>query len=347
MLRLSQTISVIFIATLIVVNVAQMNDSYHSNRTLKSNHICKNMLNRYYTIDNIEKVQDYVDCLSLNGEWKRNIKSFPKIACNTKYSTRTPCDTLKEDGEGWKYSWTATRESCYGEIQQYSTEDLCTYMNGESLMIVGDSLSNEFVISLMNQIYLENPLETCKMCSYNCNNTYIIPCNGKAPDFKIFHYRNDRVSLKTEDSFDRHYNFYERPWITELKTDKIKLAVFNRGAHFESNELLLEGVATTMNYLAKNYPDLLVIWRNTPHGHLNSTLFVDGPPEKNPPELLGGPYHWSQFHAENVALRNYFTNNPQLNVIYLDVYNSTVQRRDSHVDGLHYCIPGPTDTWEK
>jgi hypothetical protein len=32
-------------------------------------------------------------------------------------------------------------------------------------------------------------------------------------------------------------------------------------------------------------------------------------------------------------------------VLYLDVFTPTVLRADSHLDMLHYCVPGPLDTW--
>ncbi len=32
-------------------------------------------------------------------------------------------------------------------------------------------------------------------------------------------------------------------------------------------------------------------------------------------------------------------------VLYLDVVTATARRADSHADGLHYCLPGPPDTW--
>lgn len=33
------------------------------------------------------------------------------------------------------------------------------------------------------------------------------------------------------------------------------------------------------------------------------------------------------------------------NVLYLDVATQTNLRRDSHFDNIHYCFPGPIDSW--
>ena len=92
---------------------------------------------------------------------------------------------------------------------------------------------------------------------------------------------------------------------------------------------------------------MTILYRNTVPGHVQiHGEYRFSPPLLEAQNLTGHPHHWDKFHSQNIEveafLERYFPR-----VVYLDVYTSTVLRRDSYCvkDGLHYCIPGPIDEW--
>jgi hypothetical protein len=65
------------------------------------------------------------------------------------------------------------------------------------------------------------------------------------------------------------------------------------------------------------------------------------------------PYQWDLFesfneHSKHLLAQRRATDHQQLDIRWLNVYNSSVLRRDGHVgfgDCMHYSVPGPTDWW--
>ena len=71
---------------------------------------------------------------------------------------------------------------------------------------------------------------------------------------------------------------------------------------------------------------------------------------------VGAPstYQWQQFEAYNEYALGRLLNRSEsaaaqtLPIYWLNVFNSSVLRRDGHIgfgDGLHYYLPGPPDFW--
>ena len=123
--------------------------------------------------------------------------------------------------------------------------------------------------------------------------------------------------------------------------------ILSRGAHYEDISSLLTTLNTTLAYMTDTYPSMQIIYRNTVPGHLNiAGEDRYGPPLYEAQNMTDLPYHWGDFFLQNHPVKDFLDEfYPQ--IIYLDVYTSTVLRRDSHCvnDGLHYCIPGPIDEW--
>lgn len=63
------------------------------------------------------------------------------------------------------------------------------------------------------------------------------------------------------------------------------------------------------------------------------------------------PYNWGLIESFNEYSRNVLAHHRQpgqLDIQWLNVFPSTILRRDGHVgfgDCLHYSLPGPTDWW--
>lgn len=157
--------------------------------------------------------------------------------------------------------------------------------------------------------------------------------------------RNDFLSLTS-----RHVNargYVEYPWIPYLnkRGRNISVLVMNRGSHFVPTALLISSLRETLTYVTTAHPDVSVIFRNTPPGHLNISIDFEAQKplqsRQNSSEL---PFHWGEFHDQNVQVKHLIRSEfPQ--VLYLDVAHATALRSDRHLDGLHYCVPGPIDQW--
>jgi hypothetical protein len=224
-------------------------------------------------------------------------------------------------------------------------------------MIVGDSISEEFA---------EAFLEAFDDVGAKCNpdslyRIFNIPCVNASP-FQLQYIRNDRLSIVTMDNYNnkthlRHtidmyaaclqslveFNIYECEWINRIDYLNASLIIMNRGAHFMPTKTVLTELNQTLQYLQQHFPNVSIIYRNTPHGHEGvSKTFLD-PPLLKPP-VPYGQYNYPEFYQQNIEvfafLKYHF---PQ--ILYLDVFTSTVLRVDSHRDALHYCFPGPIATW--
>ena len=140
-------------------------------------------------------------------------------------------------------------------------------------------------------------------------------------------------------------------WLASLHASPLPpfhIVIVNRGAHFKPLASFLPELRATLARLRALLPSALLIFRSTPPGHLNCSAHDVPLPARQPPEGL--PFHWGEFGAENEAARREVE---AVGGVYLDVEGMTALRADGHVgrnrkdkvDCLHYCLPGPVDTW--
>jgi hypothetical protein len=125
----------------------------------------------------------------------------------------------------------------------------------------------------------------------------------------------------------------------------------NTGAHYQNTSDLIFGINSTLNLIYKFKPEISIIYRSTSTGHAFPLEKFQHDPtgqlEKNATDYTAWKYYkdsnyWNKFKEQNDKVQNFiYKNYPQ--VLYLDVYNSTLLRSDSHLsehDGLHYCLLG-------
>jgi len=80
--------------------------------------------------------------------------------------------------------------------------------------------------------------------------------------------RNDRLLLDGDKRAECLWtgNFIDAPWIFKL-SDRTRLVVLNRGAHYEDDALALAAWATALRAARKAAPHALIVARTTPAGH--------------------------------------------------------------------------------
>ncbi|GJP35596.1 hypothetical protein CLOM_g20094 [Closterium sp. NIES-68] len=131
---------------------------------------------------------------------------------------------------------------------------------------------------------------------------------------------------------------------------KYDIFVMNRGAHYAEDDVFIPELRETMLALRTHFPNALIIYRNTPPGHVNCTQYWEPIPRRQSPEEL--PYNWGDFKRQNEMAREIVE---AAGAVYLDVDAMTSLRPDGHlgknrrykVDCLHYCLPGPIDLWTR
>lgn len=277
----------------------------------------------------------------------------------------------------------------------YSRSDMCSILSGKTIMIVGDSISNEHFVTFASALWppsekqpeapefehydhqylLYDDASTFFYNDTGANNVGLtIPCFDDDDDGDANFEdddADDEVDVRSKDSFKlifvRNYNlttnddapdfWFEdhgrkfkdkpRPWLDRIGEENVDFLILNRGAH--TSTTIIPELERTFSAVHKTYPQLKVMWRNTPSGHPSCGDTLTSPPLKTPPDLsaANSAFHWNSFHHVNTQVRKLISSRfPQ--VLYLNVSHPTEMRRDSHVsakDCLHYCIPGPIDNW--
>ena len=256
------------------------------------------------------------------------------------YHSPARCSDLGPRLEQLSYSW---EPSLFCPIPKPAIKDysqsLCGKDTGD-ILIVGDSLSQEFDMTLLNALK-------------NCNR--YIQCAGEEPGFKVLMARNDYLEISGAQR--GQHSKYQVPFYNEiiLQDKSIKAIIFNRGAHFEPSVNYTSNLEFLFSSLQKDRPDINVYFRNTPPGHAFCATESKMPPLAKPRtenrtmyQRRAGdtnPYHWSEFVVQNLLAQEIAA---RYRVTYLDVASATELRPDSHLsaqDCLHYCIPGPIDMW--
>ncbi|CAI5490661.1 unnamed protein product [Closterium sp. Naga37s-1] len=136
------------------------------------------------------------------------------------------------------------------------------------------------------------------------------------------------------------------PWSQHGALVDSDVLLINRGAHFTDDEAYVRDVRRALRFVRKNFPNKLIIYRNTPPGHFNCTENLGPLAERQQKEIL--PFNWGGFVRQNELARRLVA---EVGGIYMDVEGVMALRPDGHTswfeetprDCLHYCTPGPMD----
>ncbi|BBN11861.1 hypothetical protein MPTK1_5g15360 [Marchantia polymorpha subsp. ruderalis] len=314
----------------------------------------------------------YFDCVSESGKWVYDPtpRPLPWSFVGERYLTM--CDgyhemlggvygeqadriALSGDGkwevrEALKWVW-QSNDTC--PLQRVARDELCRRLGPRrNVMVVGDSLNHGLSWSIMNHL-ITNGTGYARFMNYDrtTDGVYEMCADifGQGNGFKISFVRNDRLSLVSAPVYDDRSNFHEYPWMDLVGTYGVKILLLNRGAHYENDTVYERSLRETFTALRKTYPDVQVIYRNTPPGHANCTNTTAVPPLAQRQEFgwdgVKWPdfYSWGLFARQNVLARKIVE---EFEYIYMDVDTMLALRADGHPhpqDCLHYCLPGPSD----
>lgn len=321
----------------------------------------------------VESFRAYLDCFSESGRWVYN--STPRhlpwnwvgdpyaSQCDGRHSA-VPGNAVGEyadilassdQGGNWKvreelkWVW-RSNNSC--PLIVLNRDDLCRLIGANgNVLVVGDSINHLLQWSLLNNLLKNGSKQQVVASSSSCRTCEGFEvCSdvlgGAGKGFKVGFVRNDRISAISHVNNDTWKNFLEWPWLHLLKDWNIKLLLINKGAHYEADEIYVKSLRQTFSVLQALHPDLLVIFRNTPPGHINCSTY-HGPISQRQEIKLDGDnwkWHWHEFLRQNGIAKKIVED---AGYVYMDVDAMLSKRPDGHInqkDCLHYCLPGPMDS---
>jgi hypothetical protein len=143
-------------------------------------------------------------------------------------------------------------------------------------------------------------------------------------------------------------------WEPSIHSLNISLVIFNRGAHYVHDNVLVDRLTSIFDYITKVHPSVTFIFRNTPVGHKDCSGFFYSEPQwySTVSEQLGEPshpeFHWQEIADQSPIARD-LIRSKYPHIIYFDVFKMTMLRPDHHClengDCLHYCFHSVIDSW--
>ena len=247
----------------------------------------------------------------------------------------TECGSLEERALSLSYFWKPGTQCSL--LPAFESLSLCNMKTGD-IFLVGDSLSWFFSLTLRGGVHACGQSE----------NVFLYYCPSSPIQFTFI--RSDILSVSNISFHDKSLNILHDSWFDRLlASPTVRTLLLNRGAHYVDDDTLLKELELTLSAVSKARPDVLVFYRSTPAGHSDCGLHQHDIPLKLGENFKQDTsiYHWGQFKQQNFLTRSLILTSFQ-KILYIDVASLTDLRRDSHIgahDCLHYCIPGPVDTW--
>jgi hypothetical protein len=281
-------------------------------------------LGRSFELGEWQKFQSEVDCWTNQGQWTphpewglQNLSFEILSPCyHHAYGPRSTCQALFYT-ESLNHHWELLPGKCQRPtLLPFNNISTCQALKKSkgNIMIVGDSMNEFFGISVRNLFARNNPSLTCDpACEKDCrehSQRNKLPCGGNNEvNIELFNIRNDHLSLTTVKVENSELNVHQMPWFPLLGKYNISLLILNRGAHFSESDVLFSELNTTFRALQVQFPNISIIWRNTPYGH-DYRRHVGAAPLKEPLHSTDHnfhrmPHHYPQFDEQNQLIRKY------------------------------------------
>jgi hypothetical protein len=220
------------------------------------------------------------------------------------------------DAEGWLSKGNCSRSSYFpGQsyvwkplsqpLRNYTLSTFCRLMRGRHLIVVGDSINDQFFLTLCQMLWpwegglsikqfyhkygkgkdktmFDNAKHMMLMLIGNDPKrvpAFYIPCPEGGPTnnhFRLSFIRNYYLGLSRKDA--SRPGEMLKPFIPFLETHRGAVMVLNRGAHFKPDDVLMRGLSATLSYLQEKHRDALIIYRDTPAGHVNYASYQQSVP---------------------------------------------------------------------
>ncbi|CAI5479504.1 unnamed protein product [Closterium sp. Yama58-4] len=279
--------------------------------------------------------------------------------------------------ETLKYEWVVPREKCPGVIggrqavvgregvqgelfSRFDGRALCELAarrkDGLRIAFIGDSLTREHHYSFMNSIIKHIPKPAVgtivkqKFLKW-IDDSRTLTCAGYriqgCPKLEIHYVATTRLMRVGEEKKERAA-WLHVPWHQVQGIRESHVLIMNRGAHYKPAVKMVKAVRRCFRFLRHNHPDKLLIYRTTSPHHLNCLNHTQPITERQDGATL--PLQWVEFTEQNEMVRSIVED---AGGVFMDVEPMMALRPDGHrgdvkkTDCLHYCQPGPQDTWSE
>ena len=280
-----------------------------------------------------------------DGVWRKvTILQAPYIPPNHR---KLLCDRSQikrqEEGNYESWEWKPQDDSCH--FVRWDRDQFCTLMRQQKILFLGDSLSQEASFSFGELMGLRisvsrNGLPRGGYPKYNLAGA----CNGTV-----------------EANFHRADFIKPKIVAKELQERFPDVAVLNRGAHFESDSMLLQDMNETIGHIGawqsrctEAGKRCLLVWRTTVPGHPGCQNETQPVTNRSAMEHLidtdprSIAYNWPLFRHQNKLIEDALSNS-NIEFEMLDAYHLNVLRPDGHRiafdDCLHSCLNSNLDVY--
>ena len=254
---------------------------------------------------------------------------------------------------GMFYVW-RTPQRC--PLKVFSAADVCKLLAGRNLWVLGDSTQYTAFHSVFDLMSPHNdsanPVAVHEQYALCPGHEYC----GADSRFR-FHFRRADFLDPSPELGDPEGVFHQTAnfrWIQFINNQSVLFV--NRGLHWVDTPDVLAELSATIAAVRARAPGALIVFRPSPEGHGSDKRPTKPLTLAEYTKFTGykPSYHWGDLPKQGVAIHQ-MLHDLDAGVIFLDIDLLTKLRHDQHLwwvfdgeehrDGVHYCQPGPTDTW--
>ena len=128
------------------------------------------------------------------------------------------------------------------------------------------------------------------------------------------------------------------------------ILVANWGANYNPDNRVRNLIPKILTWIDTHLPNALFIFRssNMAHNSCESYSIPDNIQHKPADNPQHPEWYWKAFPLQNTIWEDIITQPAHIGKIFMDILPMSMKRPDQHPGGddcLHYCVPGPIDTW--
>lgn len=297
-------------------------------------------LNKFIHAEKWNHSKNTIECWSNQGKWLNENDNITYYLED--FDTKMNWPAASTDCFKYYYqyrtkphniSWVVDSDSnCYHHYHhRWSKDKFCRDFGGHNILLIGDSIN----IQLYQTLLLITTKDT-SITSIDCS----IELQSSAPIHSDVHYYTNDEYKANRDKI--------------LSSSNISLVIYNRGIHYLEGNIFISDLTEAFDFIQTKYPNISIIFRNTPVGHPNCGQQFNSEPLQIMPEIssLDAPGH-PEFHWKEAAMQNELSQKlireKYPNIVYWDVFRMTMLRQDKHCqyrgDCLHYCFHSVIDSW--
>lgn len=326
-------------------------------------------LDKDFETEDFVRLQRHLDKAFQQGQWQKfsetneffSLFSYP---CTTidEYSSEECLDSFQNQGLRWIWKPSHSRFA-----EEFALESFCEVINGRDVVIIGDSSSEAFYISLLSAAWsrlimppgaawtsysefrntqFDNCIANNRSLDGNVIKPGFVDC-GVHPAIRIGYVPSERFaieksideakvskrpSLEIRDDIDPSEEYSS--WVNYILRERPGVIIMNTGNNQSDIEDIRRNVEESLAFIRKKLPHTNIIFRTSHAGHSDcKNSFKQSPLSSF---TAGNEIKSSESFdpeivvAKNQAIRN-LLNEKFPNVLVVDIFNATMLRWDSHI----------------